>query len=611
MFRRYLIPLIVLAAGVVIFAARYISAQGEIAQYVEQRVESLEDTFRFSTNSFTQIANLLFDQFINQPEVLRPFSRAYTATEEEQAEIRQELLDQLSDDYQRWEDLNIRQLHFHLPDNTSFLRFHRPELFGDDLTDVRYTVATVNATQQPIVGFEEGRIFNGFRYVYPLFWEGEHIGSVEVSVSFSAIQARMSQVLPDAVTFVMDAEVVEATVFNSEQSNYVPSSIDDQFVYDRAVLDRYNHETIPWETVEAINAALPTEVRTRMANGESFAVPVSIASGQYLVTLLSVHNVQDQPVGYIIAYRTDATLGNYQFSLWLSLIGIGVSFFILTFFLWSRERTLVVITEQRNALTRSNEALTIAKREADAANQMKSQFLANMSHELRTPLNAIIGYSQLQLSGMAGLIPDRAREFQERTLMNARDLLRLINDLLDVSKIEAGRMELVNAPFNLHDLFDDIDRQNRVLAENKGLSFTLSIDRQLPEMIEGDAARLKQIITNLVSNAIKFTDKGGVTLAAERAGSTTWRVRVKDSGIGIPPHMHDVIFDEFRQVNGTPGQHSGTGLGLAITRRLAVMMGGTIGLTSAPGAGSEFTVTLPLTPADPKPVTSIVEAAHV
>jgi signal transduction histidine kinase len=260
-----------------------------------------------------------------------------------------------------------------------------------------------------------------------------------------------------------------------------------------------------------------------------------------------------------------------------------------------RVNTLRRLEEQTNRLREANAALEIAKREAETANRLKSEFLANMSHELRTPLNAILGYSQLQIGGMAGELPEKAKTFQERVLLNAKDLLRLINDLLDVSKIEAGRMELVARPVNLQALFDDIEKQNRVLATDKGLDFSITIDQTLPETIIGDEMRLKQIVTNLVSNAIKFTKTGSVMLRVQKASERVWRVNVIDTGIGIPPHLHDVVFDEFRQVEPSANnQQTGTGLGLAIVRRLVVMMGGSITLRSEPGRGTEFTVLLPI-----------------
>jgi PAS domain S-box-containing protein len=256
-----------------------------------------------------------------------------------------------------------------------------------------------------------------------------------------------------------------------------------------------------------------------------------------------------------------------------------------------RDITLHKATEA--ALKHARDEALNAHRIAIASSQMKSQFLATMSHELRTPLNAVIGYAQLQLAGMVGDMTAEQYEFQERILVNAQHLLQLINEVLDLSKIEAGRMELTLARFDLRACFEEILQQNQVLAQNKGLMLRMSIDDKLPEVILGDRGRIKQIVINLVSNAIKFTDRGGVALDVTLHDERSWRITVKDTGIGIPAHLQEIIFDEFRQVeNGT--ERGGTGLGLAIVRKLVLMMGGTIRLSSEVKMGSIFSVTLPL-----------------
>jgi PAS domain S-box-containing protein len=254
------------------------------------------------------------------------------------------------------------------------------------------------------------------------------------------------------------------------------------------------------------------------------------------------------------------------------------------------------IQTQNETLVKTNEELALARKQAEQATRLKSEFLATMSHELRTPLNAIVGYTDILLAGMAGEMSAEQHGYQERVLANAEHLLGLINDVLDLSKIEAGRMDLVQKAFKLRDWLNDIVLQNRVLAEEKGLRFEVQLDEQLPEDIVNDAARLKQILINLISNAVKFTEAGHVKVEVCRNDRDTWKMVVSDSGIGIPVHARDTIFEEFRQVDGTARrEHGGTGLGLAIVRKLVLMMGGTIRLQSDLGKGSTFTVVVPYT----------------
>ena len=233
-------------------------------------------------------------------------------------------------------------------------------------------------------------------------------------------------------------------------------------------------------------------------------------------------------------------------------------------------------------------------RELAAANQHKSEFLANMSHELRTPLNAIIGFSEVLIERMFGELNDKQADYLKDIHESGRHLLSLINDILDLSKIEAGRMELDLEAFNAADALASALTLVRERAQRHSIALALQVDPLVGE-IHADARKFKQILLNLLSNAVKFTPDGGrVTVSAQRQGD--WlAVAVSDTGIGIAEADQEAVFEEFRQV----GRHytnkqEGTGLGLALTRRFVALHGGTIGLTSTPGQGSTFTFTLPV-----------------
>jgi len=259
----------------------------------------------------------------------------------------------------------------------------------------------------------------------------------------------------------------------------------------------------------------------------------------------------------------------------------------------------VIVLHDISKLKQANRDLIAARQKAEEANVLKSQFLATMSHELRTPLNAINGFTEILLEGMAGPLSERQTTNLERVHANARDLRQLIDDLLDLAKIEAGRTEIIKKPFSVREWLDEVTEQTRSLADEKGLRFIARLNPNMPETIIGDPGRLKQIALNLISNAVKFTEAGEVEISVQREGDERWMLNVSDSGIGIPSHALEYIFEKFRQVDGqATRKHGGSGLGLAIVRNLALMMGGNVRVNSEVGKGTTFTVLLPLTVAE-------------
>ncbi len=238
--------------------------------------------------------------------------------------------------------------------------------------------------------------------------------------------------------------------------------------------------------------------------------------------------------------------------------------------------------------------LRVANRLAQENARLKSEFLSTMSHELRTPLNAIEGFTSIMLSNMGVELSPTARGMTERVSANSKRLLQLINDFLDLSRIESGRLELAHQPFSPTELAEKWHTQLGILAEKKGLEFSVDVDSSLPTTMYGDEEALSKVTQNLLSNAIKFTHKGKVVLSLRRQDSN-WQIEVEDTGIGIPPHAREYIFDEFRQVDASSKRlYGGTGLGLTIVQKYARFMGGTVSVKSEVGEGSVFTVTLPL-----------------
>jgi signal transduction histidine kinase len=227
------------------------------------------------------------------------------------------------------------------------------------------------------------------------------------------------------------------------------------------------------------------------------------------------------------------------------------------------------------------------------ANQHKSQFFANMSHELRTPLNAVLGYTELMVDGLYGEIPDQAKEVLERVQVNGKHLLELINDVLDLSKLEAGQLKLSLDDYSMHSIVDAVMATTGSLAQAKGLTMKKAVDAGLP-LGRGDERRLTQVLLNLVGNAIKFTDAGEVEISAH-ATNGTFDVAVRDTGPGIAPQDQIRIFEDFQQVDNSSTRYKGgTGLGLAIARRFVEMHGGTLTVESALGTGSTFHVHVPV-----------------
>jgi len=302
-----------------------------------------------------------------------------------------------------------------------------------------------------------------------------------------------------------------------------------------------------------------------------------------------------------------------QYPLAIMAAGVSTVFFAYAILRENLFNPLVLLnkelTQANTRLSQITGKLQLTNQQLTEANHLKSQFLASMSHELRTPLNSIIGYTELLMQGIYGDLNEKQQDRMTKVMRNGQHLLQLINDILDLSKIEAGHMLLELEPVALMPVLDESLSVFEPLVEKKGLSLVRDIQNDLP-WVTSDRGRLLQVVTNLISNAVKFTHSGYITVYCHSLSDgnrhqmptdvpllhDSWvLISIQDTGIGISAEDQEIVFDEFRQVDGsTTREYEGTGLGLAITRKLIKMMKGHIWLESELGQGSKFWIMLPI-----------------
>ncbi|WP_277187493.1 response regulator [Caballeronia sp. BR00000012568055] len=270
------------------------------------------------------------------------------------------------------------------------------------------------------------------------------------------------------------------------------------------------------------------------------------------------------------------------------------------------------LERQKAELMQAQQELTANALEMERASQYKSEFLANMSHELRTPLNSSLILAKLLQDNKQGNLSDEQVRYAATIHSSNSDLLSLINDILDLSKVEAGQMDVQFAPAGVDSILAALKQSFAPVAESKSLEFIVDAGENVPQVFVTDQQRLLQVLRNLLSNAFKFTERGSVTIAAVRAGENALRFEVRDTGIGIARDKQDLIFQAFQQADGTTSRkYGGSGLGLSISREFSRLLGGSVAVSSEPGRGSVFSVTLPITTREGTVTAKLDTIAHM
>ena len=307
-------------------------------EHLDAEKKIIEVTYNTIIEAYKVYSNIIYFNKLNTKETKSILENVYTSSKEEQEIIRKNLYEHLIDMYNNMEDYKLKQLHFHLKNNDSFLRFHRPTKYGDNLTEVRHTIAFVNEYQKPISGFEEGRIYNGYRFVYPLKYKGEYLGSVETSVSMKSIMDDLRKELSSDLSFIIKKSVVDNTVFKEERDNYIQCSIDKDFYHERSISENEN------KTMGAILKEFfeknPTQSKKNLNSGEIFNFYSFYENNYYITTYLPIKNVvSNQTVAYIIVLNKHNDLHDFivQYLLFLAIL-IFLTLFVI-YFIYRLDRT--------------------------------------------------------------------------------------------------------------------------------------------------------------------------------------------------------------------------------------------------------------------------------
>lgn len=563
----------------------------------------INNVYNAQLDNYREFSEELYEEVINVEPVKNLMYQANIGDTSNKDLYRDSLLNYLSTTFKIIKNLNYKIFHFHTINGESFLRFHKPDFYGDNLLEFRNSIEKVITLKNYVEGFEEGRIENSYRFVRPLFYKNQYIGSVETSIALREFKKEIGKIFEGETKFLLLKDIVNKEGFIQNDSFYLESIFKDYYFYNKAnEYDKFGKNHINKEIITDLDQNIIDKHSKELSNRDQFTSLFKIDNKYYLSSFIPIQNIEGVHAAYVVFYQEDKNILSIKNLILKNFLLLTLITFIITLF-------ISFINRQRELAYNHSLALQTAKDKAEESDRLKSAFLANMSHDIRTPLNSIIGFTDLIMN--TECTEDEIKEFLNTIQKSGSNLLHLINDIIDYSRIEAGELKVVNIPCDINTKLDELldifidkkarnNKQNVNIYNSKGNpnpNFTVVLD----------SFRLDQILTNLLDNALKFTSEGSIEFGYNLKENEII-FYVKDTGIGIEKENQPLIFERFRQVHEkTDKSIIGVGLGLAISTQLTKLMKGQLWVESEIGKGSTFYVSLPLDLKDQTPSLKLSE----
>ena len=550
-----------------------IEKDDKIEKHLHSKTVQYMQNYKVLYEENRNLSKLIFETKINRPNILNIFKKATSSIQEVKDEAREELYEKLQETYTILQEYNIKQLHFHLPNNESYLRFHRPKIFGDNLTSIRETINYVNKYKKPIDGFEEGRIYNGYRFVFPLFLEEVHLGSVEISFSTLAMSMEFMHDYAVISNFLILKSVIDAKVFESEKNNYIPSQIKD-FYLEKAMLNKIQKNATILSKLP-ISDTTKAMITKHATDKESFSLYDSIR--QKLITFIKVQNpVTKQVVGLFVVHSSNHYILNKNRNFYFILILINLFIGVVLFFFYKDSKYRQHIQESNLTLENRVKEEVDKNREKDRHMLTQSrlaqmgELISMIAHQWRQPLGVIAAISsnmQVKLefqtfdySNKEGI--EKYNNFIYKELHNIdRQLQNLSTTLDEFKNFYKPTSNAISISFKDVMLSTLKIIKSSMIKENVSIIENYSREQEL--LLYSN--EIMQVFLNILKNSKDNFEERNIINPEIRIDIKENKILISDNGGGINNDIIDQIFNPYFS---TKTEKNGTGLGLYMSKMI-------------------------------------------